>query len=122
MRISKIQKHNTNSGDDFMLVELKDGKIENIYTDKCCTPGCPTCDFGSSYVNDITIIMTKYRIFASIDTTYSYAISEDWLLKTILENVEQVKQMTELEFSTWFEEQFNKLDGDTSYSVTPIES
>lgn len=122
MMISKIQKHNTNAGDDFMLVELKDGKIENIYTDKCCTPRCPTCDFGSSYVNDVTIIMTKYRIFASIDTMYSYAMSEDWLLKTILENIDQVKQMAELEFSNWFEAQFSKLYSDKSYSVTLIES
>ena len=105
-----------------MLVELKDGKIENIYTDKCCTPRCPTCDFGSSYVNDVTIIMTKYRIFASIDTMYSYAMSEDWLLKTVIKNIDQVKQMTELEFADWFEDQFDELCGDKSYTVTSIES
>lgn len=122
MMISKIQKHNTNSGDDSMLIELKDGKIENIYTDNCYTRGCLTCDFGSSYVNDVTIIMTKYRIFASIDTMYSYAMSEDWLLKTIIRNIDQVKQLTELEFADWFEDQFDELCGDKSYTVTSIES
>lgn len=105
-----------------MLLELKDGQIIDIYTDKYYESGCPTCDFGSSYVNDLTIIMTKYRIFASIDTMYSYAMSEDWLLKTLVRNIDQVKQLTELEFSDWFEDQFDELCGDKSYTVTPVKS
>ena len=105
-----------------MLLELKDGQIIDIYTDKYYESGCPTCDFGSSYVNDVTIIMTKYRVFASVDTMYSYAVSEDWLLKTILNNVDQIKQMTELEFAAWFEAQFNELDGDKTCRVIQIDS
>lgn len=101
-----------------MLLELKDGQIIDIYTDKYHESGCPTCDFGSSYVNEITVVMSKHRIFASIDTMYSYAVSEDWLLKTILNNVDQIKQMTELEFAAWFESQFNEFYGDKTCTVT----
>lgn len=40
-----------------MLLKLVDGGIENIKTDEEYHPGCPTCDYGSQYINDVEVIL-----------------------------------------------------------------
>lgn len=106
-----------------MLIKLKDGAIEDISTDRTCMgQGCPTCGFGSSYVNDVTIVMTKCKILASVDAMYGYSLSEGWLLVNIVRNLDQIQQMTEAEFANWFKEQFKTLDGEISYDVYPVNS
>lgn len=103
-----------------MLIQLKDGAIEHVDTDRTCVnSGCPTCGFGSSYINDVTIVMTKYNISASVDAMYEYSLSEGWLLSIIVHNLDQIQQMTEVEFANWFKEQFETLDGETSCDVYP---
>ena len=69
-----------------MLLKLVDGGIENIKTDEEYLPGCPTCDYGSQYINDVEVTLTKHIIRASFNN---------------LPNVDAIQKMTESEFIEW---------------------
>lgn len=76
-------------GDGNMLINIEED-------DYCASKGCPTCSYGSSYVNDITIETTHYKLNITKDTMYEYAISEGDLMKIIL-NID-IRRVTEKEF------------------------
>lgn len=42
------------------LIKMIDGGILNIETDNESYAGCDTCDYGSKYINYITITMSQY--------------------------------------------------------------
>ena len=85
-----------------MLLELLDGGIEEIYTDKISFGGCETCDYGSSYINELEIKLTTGTLKCEVDQMYEYALSEDYLMKLFLQNVEEIRQKTEEAFLEWF--------------------
>lgn len=83
-----------------MMIELTDGGIIDIETDKDYIAGCPTCDYDSEYINDIIIKTTKFKAMFKISQMYDYVYSD--LLKTILSNIDEIKNMRELSFIMWF--------------------
>lgn len=84
-----------------MLLKLVDGGIENINTDEEHYPGCPTCDYGSQYINDVEVILTKHIIRASFIKMYSYVLSSGDLMQILLPNADAIQKMTESEFIEW---------------------
>ena len=92
-----------------ILFPMVDGGIINYEDDTRYIPGCETCDYGSEYINDITITLTKHNIHAVLNEMYDYAISEGDMLKLLLPAYEEIKSMTENQFSHWFKEQLFKL-------------
>lgn len=58
--------------------------IKKVIYDKDFISGCETCDYGSSYVNEIEIILadeTKTKI--KVDRMYEYSLSELDYMKLI---------------------------------------
>lgn len=111
--------------DGTMLINIE----EDNY---CASKGCPTCSYGSSYVNDITIDTTHYKLQITKDTMYEYAISEGDLMSIIL-NID-IRRVTEKEFfdalETGLREKFNWdksdwaemiKDGELEYHLTEKE-
>ena len=111
--------------DGTMLINIE----EDNY---CASTGCPTCAYGSSYVNDITIDTTHYKLQITKDTMYEYAISEGDLMSIIL-NID-IRRVTEKEFfdalETGLREKFNWdksdwaemiKDGELEYHLTEKE-
>lgn len=88
-----------------MLIEMKDGGILDITSDTWDSPGCETCDYGSRYVNEWTITMTTGKFYIEIEEMYSYALSEGYMMKLFLNNVNHIQLKTEAEFRAWLEEQ-----------------
>jgi len=84
-----------------MLLKLADGGIENIYTDESSYRGCETCDYGSEYINELRIVLTKYEIKATITQMYDYALTTQDTLNLFLPNIEEIIHMTESEFVEW---------------------
>jgi hypothetical protein len=84
-----------------MLIELVDGGIKDIYTDTESYAGCETCDYGSQYINEFTVYLTKGNIQFKVEQMYDYAVSEDYLMKLFLQNVDKIKQLTEIQFYEW---------------------
>lgn len=91
-----------------ILMQLKDTYIEEIESDTDSYSGCETCDYGSSYVNEFTIIMENGRIEIKVDNMYYFGISESFLMKTFLQNAASISNMTESEFIAWLEQTFDE--------------
>lgn len=45
-----------------MLITMKDGGLKEYSDDTQCYPGCETCDYGSEYINNLFLTLTKYRV------------------------------------------------------------
>ena len=91
-----------------MILELTDGGIIDIETDNDYISGCPTCDYGSEYINDIVIKTTKFEATFKISQMYEYVYSYSDLLKIILGNIDEIKNMSELSFIKWFIDKIKK--------------
>lgn len=84
-----------------LLVKMKNGGIVNIISDKNYTNGCPTCDYGSCYVNYYDIKLTTINIHIEVSKMFYYLLSEGDMMVTILPNLDKISQMEELEFAKW---------------------
>ena len=105
-----------------MLLELNDGAIKSIDTDKYLDRlGCPTCGYGSEFVNEMTISMTKYFIYTKTNTEYEYAFSDDDLFKILLGNCDDIKKMNESEFIIWFKGKVLERDENAKFEITNID-
>lgn len=85
-----------------ILIELKDSYIQSIETDKNNYGGCDTCDYGSSYINELNFRFKEEQLTVEVNEMYDYALSEGFLMTLMLNGAERIKQMTEKEFVRWF--------------------
>ena len=85
-----------------MLIKMIDGGIVNYTDDYWHMDGCPTCDYGSEYVNEIDITLTKYKIHVRTNQMYEYVLSEGQMMKLFLSEYNTIQNMTEKEFTEWF--------------------
>ena len=99
------------------LIKLIDGAIINITQDEDYYSGCETCDYGSRYINEINIFLIKYIIHVNISQMYEYVFSENDMMKLFINNLDKIKQMTEEEFTKWFEIKMEEFDADLDYEV-----
>lgn len=94
---------------DKELIKLKDGYIEEIYTDKDYTSGCETCDYGSKYINEFTVYLSDKKVEVALSQMYEYVLSEDYLMKLFIRNLDKIKDKTEEEFIGWLKVQIEEL-------------
>ena len=87
-----------------ILMPTLDGGIVDYKDDTAYYPGCETCDYGSEYINDIVVVLTKYKIHAVINQMYSHALSEGDMMRTLLPAYEEIHAMTEQQFTIWFKD------------------
>ena len=73
------------------LLQLKDGYLLNIESDEESYGGCPTCDYGSEYINTLTLICSKCRHTISISQMYDFALSSGVVMKVFLQNSENTQ-------------------------------
>lgn len=106
-----------------LLIEMIDGGIVNIEQDNWNSHGCETCDFGSSYVNELTVYLTKHKIITRIDKMYDYLLSDGDLFKIFIGGLDEIKEMTEEEFIKWLELKIKELgnSADVEYDHVKIE-
>ena len=94
-----------------LLIKMVDGGMINYYDDFMSYGGCPTCDYGSSYITEIYIELTKYKIHIKTNQMYGYAISEGQMMKFFLTKYNEILNKTEKEFIEWFKEEVGKIAG-----------
>lgn len=96
------------------LIELLDDKVMNIATYHSFSPGyCSTCDFGSTYVQTITIEFEDGgEVYYEVESGYGYALSEAKLMIFFTNNLENFAQITRSEFCTFLKrlEEHNRDD------------
>ena len=81
-----------------IIMPLSDGGILSVDYDDFSRRGCETCDFGSEYIDEFSIDLTKLKIEVHINMMYEHFISEGWLMRQLLS---ADHGMTEKEFADW---------------------
>ena len=95
-----------------MLIKMIDGGMVNYRDDSQHYAGCPTCNYGSEFINEIWVELTKYRIYVKTNQMYSYAISEEKMMVLLLSNCNEIQAMTEKEFIDWFKKKLCEITHD----------
>lgn len=85
-----------------MLIKMLDGGLVNYTDDSYHYDGCPTCDYGSEYINEIDITLTHYKIHVKTNQMYEYVLSEGQMIHLFLSEYNTIQAMTEKEFIDWF--------------------
>lgn len=85
-----------------MLIKMVDGGIVNYADDHYAYHGCPTCDYGSEYINEIDITLVHHTIHVKTNQMYEYVLSEGQMVKLFLTEYNTIQTMTEKEFIDWF--------------------
>ena len=90
-------------------IQFADGnKLEDFECDDCNYGGCPTCGYGSHYINDITISTTNYTVYITMDKMFEYAFSTGDAIAMFCNA--DLKSMTEKEFIDFVDKEFHKFD------------
>lgn len=89
-------------------IQCKDCTFLGIYTDRDSTSGCPTCDYGSSYVNYLTYEFSVGDINVKLKDMYDYPISEGDLMMFWLNNIDKIKQMSFDEICAFLKEHYGQ--------------
>jgi hypothetical protein len=96
------------SDQEDILLKLKDGDLLTFKEDNYNSEGCESCDYGSSYVQNFTVVTTRRTGRYQLSQMYEYVISHDYLLKIILPNASKIQEMTCDEFFDWLETKFEE--------------
>lgn len=100
-----------------VILKMIDGGIVNIVSDRDYSEGCETCDYGSSYVNEFDVELTKFNIHLEAEQMYEYPLSEGDMMKVILRNAVEISNMTEEDFAVWLKKQFDNKNYELKYRV-----
>lgn len=103
-----------------MLIKMVDGGLVNYEDDSYSFGGCPTCNYGSEYITEIDLTLTKYKVHIRTNKMYDYVISEGDMMKIFLSNYEEITNLTEKEFLDWFKMQIMKLADEDEIEVYKI--
>lgn len=95
-----------------MLIKMVDGGLVNYMDDCYYHDGCPTCDFGSEYINEIDVTLTKYNVHVRTNQMYEYVLSEGQMIRLFLSEYNAIQTMTEKEFIDWFKERLVDIAND----------
>lgn len=88
-----------------MILTLKDGGIEEIYSDEWYEKGsCETCDFGSVNVSEYRFVLTDYTVEIKEEAEDQTELNEGYMMKLMLNNASEMSNMTEKEFCNWLED------------------
>ena len=85
-----------------ILLKMTDGGMVGYEDDNEYHSGCETCDYGSQYITEIRIELTKFNVYVRTNQMYQYAISQGDMMRLFLRNSSEINEMTELEFCDWF--------------------
>ena len=105
-----------------MLIKMVDGGLVNYTDDHESYGGCPTCDYGSQYINDINITLTHHRIHVRTNQMYEYVLSEGQMIRLFLSYYDAIRTMTEKEFINWFKSQLLDMTQDDFREGSCIEA
>ena len=95
-----------------MLIKMVDGGLVNYEDDNYNYEGCPTCNYGSEYINEIDITLTHYKIHVKINQMYEYVLSEGDMMRLFLSEYNTIQAMTEKEFVDWLKKKLCEITHD----------
>lgn len=95
------------------LLDLKDGYIYDIEDDfEHCVTECPTCGLDDEYTSSITFKGEFNGESKSIEISSfgfsGFKFTAADILKLLLNNIAEIKNMTHIEFEKWLEDNLLK--------------
>lgn len=84
-----------------MLIKMLDDGILNYEDDHYCYSGCPTCNYGSEYIDEIDITLVHHKVHIKTNQMYEYVLSEGQMIRLFLTEYNTIQTMTEKEFTDW---------------------
>ena len=102
-----MSKLNLKFADGNQLISYED--------DTYYSSGCPTCDYGSKYINEITIVTTNYRIDIKLNQMYEFAFSTADAIRLFAVDL---SCMTEQDFINHIDKRIHEYDALEEYYVT----
>lgn len=98
-----------------MLIKMVDGGLVNYTDNYNYVEGCPTCDYGSEYITELDIDLTKYKLHIETNKMYDYVLSEGQMIKLFLSEYNNIQSMTEAEFIGWFKKKLPEIVDNKDY-------
>ena len=89
------------------LIPMTDGGLIK-YEDDCykSCEGCPTCGYGEEYTRNITMYLHNFNL--CIEILSGEVIDQGLIMSVFLNNVENIKNMTENQFVHWFKDKIQQ--------------
>lgn len=82
-----------------VLIKLSDANIVDIIEESFSDEGCETCDYGSSYGVEYDFIFEDGSTeHFELEEMYDSPISEGQMIKFLITNLDEFKQMTKAKF------------------------
>ena len=103
------------------LIKMVDGGLIDVKSDDWCeAEGCHTCQYGSLFMNEITLVMEGIKAVIILGSSYKYYnYSTSDLMKLLCNSVEKISTMTQEEFVEFVVEDiaivYKNDDGYSSY-------
>ena len=98
-------------------IKFADGnQLESYSDDSWSSSGCPTCDYGSKYVNELEIYTTNYDLYIVFNQMYHYAFSTADAIRIFAVDL---SKMTEEEFIQHIDTEVHKFDALETYRIKP---
>lgn len=98
------------------IIKLIDGGVIEIDDSSWkSSDGCETCGWGTEYTTDMQVYCTKYTAYISVDSSSNVSIG--FVMSVVLNNLDDIKKMTEREFIDWFYEQIKKEYSNTTINI-----
>ena len=98
----------------FNIPFVDGNRWETFTDDSWYSPGCPTCDYGSEYVNKIEINTTHYNIQITFCQMYRFGFSSTDAIKLFAVDI---RSMTEAEFIEYIDTEVHKFSALDEYEV-----
>ena len=100
------------------LIKFTDGALINVEYENDFMQGCPTCDYGSNYINEYTFVFKdNKRLEIKVNNMYRYCFSEGDMLHILLPNVDYITTLSEKEFCDWLVSRIKQGDITDDYDV-----
>lgn len=98
-------------------IKFADGnELVSYNDDSSYYPGCPTCDYGSQYINDIDITTTNYYIEIVFRQSYQYAFSVGKAIQIFATC--DYKTITEQGFLEYIKRAFHEIGTPKKFKIT----
>ena len=99
------------------IIKLKDGGVLDIDSYDSHTSGCPTCDYGAEYINELYLTLATMNIEIETNSGNGYVLTTANTIKLFAKDF---SEMTEFEFSDFLKKAIQDLS-DTEIKCTVTE-
>lgn len=99
-----------------LKIKFADGnELTGIHDDTNIIQGCPTCGYGTEYINEITITTTNHTIEATFNNAYNFAVTTGDMILMLASC--DYKMITEEEFVKYICNKFHSIEALTTFNV-----